>query len=292
MGRKRGNNKREEGNGDGKGKRKKVDEEEVVEEEQIEDREITAITPTERRLLTDKLHELRQKLEEAATGEAQMKEYIEDGFEVEEVEMAERQLAEEREVQRRRALTKARKRFENVHQMLETERAHFAEFKTLIATSTPKIASGVMDNLERARLIELRQQAAMTKTLSVHEEEGNLYAFRIEDPSIPPGEALVKVGRTVNFERRKAQWDAQCPSLEHFWFEPILVEHCHRTERLVHLELHKICLERPREECKDCHRRHQEIFKLVEGPGEDVFSNVIAPIVRKMSTIAATCPKP
>ncbi|KAL0579199.1 hypothetical protein V5O48_002822 [Marasmius crinis-equi] len=142
-----------------------------------------------------------------------------------------------------------------------------------------------------AEKLQSRRKAAMEKPLSVHEEEGAVYTYHIEDPSVPLGVALYKVGRTGDFERRKAEWDAQCPSFEHRWFDPIWVEHCHRTERLVHIELHKICLERPREECKDCHKNHQEIFKLAEVPGQDTYETIIAPIVKNMASIAARCPR-
>ncbi|KAJ8073863.1 hypothetical protein PM082_012141 [Marasmius tenuissimus] len=165
---------------------------------------------------------------------------------------------------------------------------------------------------ESLRNIDQKLEETLHKPHSDSEQSGFLYVYRISDPFIPCHEdaALYKVGRTVDFPRRREQWDTQCPSQGHFWFEPIEVEYSHRTgerdgfsyagftddpdnrtERLVHLALHKICLSRPREECHDCGRKHMEIFELEEIDGVETMFGVIVPIVAEMRTRAAACPR-
>ncbi|KAL0563386.1 hypothetical protein V5O48_018683, partial [Marasmius crinis-equi] len=57
--------------------------------------------------------------------------------------------------------------------------------------------------------------------------------------------------------------------------------------RLTHIQLHAICLRRPREECGDCWKRHQEVFELREVPGVRTFEDVIVPIVHETALLAA-----
>ncbi|KAL0567009.1 hypothetical protein V5O48_014984 [Marasmius crinis-equi] len=71
--------------------------------------------------------------------------------------------------------------------------------------------------------------STIERPLSIHETAGTIYCFRIEGPPTSPNAALFKVGRTINYDRRKFEWDTQCPSQRHFWFPPILVTYCHRT---------------------------------------------------------------
>ncbi|KAJ8096082.1 hypothetical protein PM082_022655 [Marasmius tenuissimus] len=169
------------------------------------------------------------------------------------------------------------------------------QVKSWALASTKNANREARSGMEREVLerIEEKKQAAFRKPHSDSEETGLIYIYRIINPSLSTvaDVALYKVGRTIDFSARQKYWDAQCPSQDHFWFKPIEVEFCHRTEQLVHLELHKICLRRPREECNDCYKKHKEIFELAEVVGVDTVRDVIMPIIREMAKKAAACPR-
>ncbi|KAJ8087476.1 hypothetical protein PM082_006307 [Marasmius tenuissimus] len=117
------------------------------------------------------------------------------------------------------------------------------------------------------------------------EEKGCLYWYRIEKASPIPGVAYYKVGRTIHYSQQQQQWRRQCPSQHQSWFDPVYVDHCHQTERLVHLVLIRICLARPRDLCDDCLRKHQEIFLLpdiIEGCTVDKY---LRSLVRKIDDL-------
>ncbi|KAJ8075993.1 hypothetical protein PM082_014778 [Marasmius tenuissimus] len=130
----------------------------------------------------------------------------------------------------------------------------------------------------------------LVKSLSPHDTAAFIYAFCIEGENEFSDGVVFKVGRTNDIERRKKEWAIQCPSQRHTWYDPIPVLYSHRTERLVHLELAKICLRKPNETCKDCGRRHCETFELQKRNGEDTFKTKIFPIIIMMATASLECP--
>ncbi|KAL0563443.1 hypothetical protein V5O48_018623 [Marasmius crinis-equi] len=149
--------------------------------------------------------------------------------------------------------------------------------------------------------------AAIAKSLSVHERAGVIYCYRVLGPPETPNAALFKVGRTGDYDRRKREWELQCPSQTQQWFVAIPVKYSHLTggclpasfrfisnndtsitERLIHLTLHEICLRRPRKKCEDCWTKHQEIFELMTVPGVRTYEDVILPIIREMAWLAST----
>ncbi|KAG7091810.1 hypothetical protein E1B28_008213 [Marasmius oreades] len=84
---------------------------------------------------------------------------------------------------------------------------------------------------DEGQRIEWKLRITLEKSLSPVEMPGSIYTFRIEgdSPLLAEGTAIYKVGRTLDYKRRMVQWNAQCPSQTHSWYEPVWVEHCHRT---------------------------------------------------------------
>jgi len=153
----------------------------------------------------------------------------------------------------------------------------------------------------------------MEKPVSASDKPGYIYAYEIRNPKTPK-EVHIKVGRAVNLVKRLDQWSKQCGSKEVIlrgWWPGRVVDnedtgpsllrgrieagekgkHCHRLERLIHLELSDLVVnkayQRPeflqkrpnsdhippalphaprsanklhREECPDCGQLHKEIF--------------------------------
>ncbi|KAL0564508.1 hypothetical protein V5O48_017537 [Marasmius crinis-equi] len=52
----------------------------------------------------------------------------------------------------------------------------------------------------------------------------------------------------------------------HTWFDPIPVRNYVEVERLVHAELERTCVARPRKACGNFGKVHQEIFIVIEEP--------------------------
>ena len=107
----------------------------------------------------------------------------------------------------------------------------------------------------------------MEKPRSRADVPGYIYTFEIRDPEAPT-KIHLKVGRAVNLVKRIDQWDKQCGSKEQVlrgWWPgnveddegdgPSLMKgrvkagdkgpHCHRLERLVHLELADLAVNSP-----------------------------------------------
>ncbi|KAJ8095914.1 hypothetical protein PM082_015135 [Marasmius tenuissimus] len=135
-------------------------------------------------------------------------------------------------------------------------------------------------------------QFYLYKSLSPQDVAAYIYVFCIENKNAFVDGVVFKVGRTNDVERRKKEWAAQCLSQQHKWYDPVLVRYSHRTERLVHLELAKICLRKPNEICTDCGRRHCETFELQERDGEDAFEGLISPIIKEMAAASLECRPP
>ena len=115
----------------------------------------------------------------------------------------------------------------------------------------------IPEYLHKSTQVALRVE--MKKPHSRADVPGYIYTFEIRDPETP-SKIQLKVGRAVNLAKRIDQWDKQCGSKEKVlrgWW-PGTVEddegdgfslmrgrvrggikgpHCHRLERLVHLEL-------------------------------------------------------
>ncbi|EEY22991.1 conserved hypothetical protein [Verticillium alfalfae VaMs.102] len=87
---------------------------------------------------------------------------------------------------------------------------------------------------------------------------------------------LLKIGRAANVQRRMQQWSRQCgyeveviryyPYLpgasEASGQAPRMAPHCHRVERLVHIELAGLGLKAARGSCGACGRDHREWFEV------------------------------
>ncbi|KAL0563657.1 hypothetical protein V5O48_018408 [Marasmius crinis-equi] len=117
-----------------------------------------------------------------------------------------------------------------------------------------------------------RQDSLERKSLR-RDTEQFVYIFRIDGVSFDSvvdvdlaNTSVYKIGRTNNPDRRKREWRSQCATQLHTWFDPVPVRHYVEVERLVHAELEKTCVARPRKACNDCGKVHQEIFIVVEEP--------------------------
>ncbi|ESK86021.1 hypothetical protein Moror_9399 [Moniliophthora roreri MCA 2997] len=117
------------------------------------------------------------------------------------------------------------------------------------------------------------------KVLSIFNRHGKIYAFHIVDDD--ESEFLFKIGRMSQpLEERKLEWDQQCLSKPHIWYDRIDVNHSHHVEHLVHLELMAHGYKRVIERCPDCGKRHQEIFCL---PCTDAWETIIKPLIEKIN---------
>ncbi|KAL0566383.1 hypothetical protein V5O48_015629 [Marasmius crinis-equi] len=100
-----------------------------------------------------------------------------------------------------------------------------------------------------------------------------VYIFRIEGTSFQgvvkqdlANTSAFKVGRSCNPRRRQGEWRRQCPSQRHTWFNPVEVKNYEEVERLVHAELEKLAVARPKKTCDNCGQVHQEIFMMADDP--------------------------
>jgi hypothetical protein len=88
---------------------------------------------------------------------------------------------------------------------------------------------------------------------------------------------MLKIGRAANVHRRMNQWQKQCGyDIEVLRFYPYvpgasdassgavphMTPHCHRVERLVHIELSGMGLRKTMDSCKTCGRDHREWFEV------------------------------
>ncbi|KAK7426455.1 hypothetical protein QQZ08_007050 [Neonectria magnoliae] len=87
---------------------------------------------------------------------------------------------------------------------------------------------------------------------------------------------VLKIGRAANVQRRMNQWQRQCGydiemlryypylpgSSESSGVVPHMTPHCHRVERLVHIELAGLGLRANKDNCDACGRDHREWFEV------------------------------
>ncbi|KAG8970852.1 hypothetical protein FRC03_000069 [Tulasnella sp. 419] len=119
----------------------------------------------------------------------------------------------------------------------------------------------IPEHLQPDTKVLLRSE--MEKPISAADEDGYIYCFELRDPKTPHHVHL-KVGRAVNLNKRIDQWTKSCESKEPIlrgWFpgpddedltQVSLLKgvvkagkkgkHCHRLERLIHLELADLSL--------------------------------------------------
>ncbi|KAK1224252.1 hypothetical protein PQX77_012851, partial [Marasmius sp. AFHP31] len=141
-----------------------------------------------------------------------------------------------------------------------------------------------------------KAHAAIEKRISASEADGCIYVFRVDGVDFSDvtdidltSTSAYKVGRTTDPRRREHEWHRQCPSQKHTWFTPVWVKDCHCVERLVHIELERICVVRPRKTCSDCGCVHQEIFLVSNTP--DAIEKLIS-LIKEQDRVAQLSPKP
>ncbi|KAJ3730391.1 hypothetical protein C8R42DRAFT_637153 [Lentinula raphanica] len=121
-----------------------------------------------------------------------------------------------------------------------------------------------------------------------------LYAFRRARPTSSadgPGYLYAfvdkgrrwKIGMSRDFERRKREWDQQCPCDDRVWMVPIATTRRRRAESLAHLSLELECSERPKYYCSNCRRKHVEVFAFSDDWFYD-WVTIIRPILVRSST--------
>ena len=109
-------------------------------------------------------------------------------------------------------------------------------------------------------LLQQQLNYLQAKPISASDGPGYLYNF-FETPS------QVKVGRSVDPEERKVQWDRVCWNPNRMWEKPIWCPYTHRageyhlhlyhlylpaTEAIAHLLLKRRCFDRPNHHCLTC----------------------------------------
>ncbi|KAJ3933657.1 MAG: hypothetical protein NXY57DRAFT_1037451 [Lentinula lateritia] len=114
-------------------------------------------------------------------------------------------------------------------------------------------------------------RAASTSISSRTSDLSFLYAF-------VDGGVLWKIGMPKDFDRRRAEWDNQCPFPGRIWMAPVPTMTRRRAESLAHLALENSCLDRPRVWCNNCGRQHVEFFVFTGNPGQ-VWPTIISPIL-------------
>lgn len=97
--------------------------------------------------------------------------------------------------------------------------------------------------------------------------EGSIYGFlhahnvRVRIGTGPISDVqLIKIGRSVNVERRMKEWKKQCKYEPHVVLEAKMHHHC-RVERIVHHQLHNSRL-REHPGCAGCRFQHNEWFRV------------------------------
>ncbi|EKM55964.1 uncharacterized protein PHACADRAFT_256946 [Phanerochaete carnosa HHB-10118-sp] len=165
----------------------------------------------------------------------------------------------------------------------------------------------------------------MNKPASASDRDGYIYTFEIRDTANPDSVHL-KVGRTVNLVKRINEWSKQCESKEQvlrgYWpgdgtddasnlmkgrvkvGDP--GKYCYRLERLIHLELADLIVNRPyllsgypklteapernakpppKRKCPDCGKMHKEIFtfsRITNGKRKGrEYETIVKPVVEK-----------
>ncbi|KAJ3739452.1 hypothetical protein DFH05DRAFT_1463813 [Lentinula detonsa] len=113
------------------------------------------------------------------------------------------------------------------------------------------------------------------RATSLADGPGYLYAF------VDHGRYW-KLGMTSNFERRKAQWDNECPCAHRRWLLPIRVTRRRRAESLGHLLLEIVSIDRPKRYCPHCRRTHIEIF-IFRGHWNWTWRIVIRPLLLRVA---------
>ncbi|KAJ3874714.1 hypothetical protein F5051DRAFT_431124 [Lentinula edodes] len=112
---------------------------------------------------------------------------------------------------------------------------------------------------------------------SIADGPGFLYAF------VDHG-VFWKVGMSIDYDRRKAEWERQCPCPSRVWLPPMRVLRRRKSESLAHLLLELACFDRPRIHCFNCSKAHIEIFLI---PGHCV---ILKDKPAKMNDIRDTFP--
>lgn len=107
-------------------------------------------------------------------------------------------------------------------------------------------------------------------------DEGSVYGFTHPDDlalqaeeGAPRGVNLIKIGRSVNVQRRMREIREKCEYVPNVVFD-LHMPHHHRVEKLVHLQLHN---QRLRDVgCRGCHVRHMEWFRVDVEHARDLVS--------------------
>ncbi|KAJ3872471.1 hypothetical protein F5051DRAFT_507096 [Lentinula edodes] len=114
-------------------------------------------------------------------------------------------------------------------------------------------------------LYKSRQSCSISPT----DGQGFLYAF------VDNGNCW-KIGMSNHYQRRKTEWERQCPCANRIWLPPIRVSWRRRSESLAHLSLELECFDRPHIYCAHCRKNHIEKFIFI-GSWYSVWRTVIRP---------------
>ncbi|KAJ3745969.1 hypothetical protein DFH05DRAFT_1522569 [Lentinula detonsa] len=126
----------------------------------------------------------------------------------------------------------------------------------------------------RRPTLKLRALYALRRARATSLADGPGYLYAFVDRS-----RYWKLGMTSDFDRRKAQWDNECPCAHRRWLPPIRVT---RRRRAAHLLLEMRSMDRPKRYCAHCRRTHIEIF-VFRGNWNRTWRIVIRPLLLRVA---------
>ncbi|KAJ3712735.1 hypothetical protein DFJ43DRAFT_1035483 [Lentinula guzmanii] len=129
----------------------------------------------------------------------------------------------------------------------------------------------------RRPTLKLRALYALRRARATSLADGPGYLYAFVDCS-----RYWKLGMTSDFDRRKAQWDNECPCAHRRWLPPIRVTRRRRAESLAHLLLEMRSMDRPKRYCAHCRRTHIEIF-VFRGHWNWTWRIVIRPLLLRVA---------
>ncbi|KAL0570264.1 hypothetical protein V5O48_011699 [Marasmius crinis-equi] len=120
----------------------------------------------------------------------------------------------------------------------------------------------------------MKRHESLERTSHHCQKQEFIYVFKIDGVSFDSvvdtdltNTSAYKISRTNNPDRRRHKWRSQHATQVHTWFDPVPVSNYVEVKKLVHAQLKKACVARPRKTCSNCGKVHQEVFIVMEELG-------------------------